>query len=62
MATGLSPFVERPRIERHRRRFSFYGLALVVFFLLALIGLAAILILILGLDHAHVVTEHFRIH
>jgi hypothetical protein len=31
-------------------------------FSLALIGLASVLLLILGLGGVHVVTEHFRIH
>ncbi len=59
---GLSPFVEPRQIHARSRRLTIYGVAMSILFLLALVGLVAILLLILGLENVHSVTEHFRVH
>ena len=44
------------------RRAPIRAAAVFVLCLLALVGLVAIVLLILGLGHVHGVTEHFRVH
>jgi hypothetical protein len=60
MATRLSLFAE-PGRRRHHRRPTSYGVALFVLVALALIGLLAVVLLVLGLLNVHGVTEHFSI-
>lgn len=58
----LSVFKE-PGRRRHRRWTpGLHGLAPFVVALLALVGLVAVALLVLGLLDVHAVTRHFRIH
>jgi hypothetical protein len=50
------------RLPRRPQHFAPYRLARFVLVVLALIGVAAIALLVLGLLNVHVVTDHFRIH
>ena len=57
------PAYARPgRLPRRRRRFAPYRTARFILTVLALIGTAAIVLLVLGLLNVHAVTNHFRIH
>ena len=58
----LSVFKE-PGRRRHRQwRNGLYGLALFLVATLALVGLVAVALLLLGLLDVHVVTRHFSVH
>jgi hypothetical protein len=50
------------RLPRRPQHFAPYRLGRSIVLVLALIGVIAIALLVLGLFHVHVVTEHFRIH
>jgi hypothetical protein len=57
----LSVFTEPGRVRHHQRRSTLYGFALFVFVTLALVGLVAVVLLVLGLLDVHEVTKHFSI-
>ena len=58
----LSVFKE-PGRRRHRRwRPGLYGLSVFLFAVLALVGLIAVVLLVLGLLNVHAVTQHFNVH
>ena len=58
----LSVFKE-PGRRRHRQwRHGLYGSALFLVVALALVGLAAVVLLVLGLLDVHAVTRHFSVH
>ena len=57
------PAYARPgRLPRRPQRFAPYRIARFILIVLALIGAAAIALLVLGLLNVHAVTNHFRIH
>jgi hypothetical protein len=45
-----------------RRHFAPYRVAQLILIMLALVGVVAIALLILGLLNVHAITDHFRIH
>jgi hypothetical protein len=51
-----------PGRRRHRQPPTFYGMALFILVVLALVGLVAVVLLVLGLLNVHWVTQHFSIH
>jgi hypothetical protein len=53
---------ERGRLPRRPRHFAPYRIARFILVVLALVGVAALALLVLGLLDVHVVTDHFRIH
>jgi hypothetical protein len=50
------------RLPRRPRHFAPYRIARLILLVLALIGAVAIALLVLGLLHVHLVTNHIRIH
>jgi hypothetical protein len=63
MVTKPLPAPVKPgRLLRRPRHFAPYRVARFVLGVLALIGVIAIALLVLGLLNVHVVTDHFRIH
>ena len=60
MAT--EPPAKRGRLPRRPRHFAPYRLARFILVVLALIGVAALALLVLGLLDVEVVTDHFHIH
>jgi hypothetical protein len=63
MATKpLSVFATPGRVRRRPRHLAPYLVARLVLVVLALLGVIAIALLVLGLLNVHVVTNHFRIH
>ncbi len=57
----LSVFKE-PGRRRHRQPPTFYGMASFILVVLALVGLVAVVLLVLGLLNVHWVTQHFSVH
>ena len=58
--SGVPDAIQRlPRRPQHFAPYRFGRFIVLVF---ALIGVIAIALLVLGLVHVHIVTEHFRIH
>ena len=63
MATKPLPRYLRPgRLPHRPRQFMLYRVGRVGLAALALVGVLAIAVLVLGLVGVHAVTEHFRIH
>jgi hypothetical protein len=58
----LSVFKEPGRRRQRQWRRALYGLAPFLVVVLALIGLVAVVLLVLGLLDVHAVTRHFDIH
>ena len=57
----LSVFKE-PGRRRHRRPPTFYRMASFILVVLALVGLVAVVLLVLGLLNVQWVTQHFSVH
>jgi hypothetical protein len=53
---------EDRRLPRRPRHFAPYRIARLILLVLALIGAVAIALLVLGLLHVHLVTNHIRVH
>lgn len=51
-----------PRLPRRPRHFAPYRAARMTLVMLALIGALAVALLVLGLLHVHLVTNHFHVH
>jgi hypothetical protein len=62
MATKPLPGYTRPGRVAPRRHFAPYRIARFVSIALALVGVVAIALLVLGLLDVQAVTDHFRIH
>ena len=62
MAARLSVFTESRGRRRNHWLPTAYGAALIVLGVLALVGLMAVVLLVLGLLNVHWVTQHFSIH
>lgn len=62
MAQRLSVFTEPHGRRRNHWLPDAYGAALILLFVLAFIGLVAVVLLVLGLLNVHWVTQHFSIH
>ena len=63
MATEPPPATaKRGRLPRRPRHFAPYRLARFILVVLALIGVAALALLVLGLLNVELVTDHFSIH
>jgi hypothetical protein len=63
MATKPLPAYATPgRLSRRPRHFAPYRMARFVLVALALIGMVAVTLLVLGLLNVHAVTNHFGIH
>jgi hypothetical protein len=62
MATKLSVFTEPRGRRRHHERPTSRGVVVFVILALALVGLVAVVLLVLGLLNVHEVTRHFSIH
>ena len=62
--SGVPDAIQRlPRRPQHFAPYRFGRFIVLVFVLVfALIGVIPIALLVLGLVHVHVITEHFRIH
>ncbi|MFZ0378967.1 MAG: hypothetical protein WCD11_06220 [Solirubrobacteraceae bacterium] len=56
----LSVFKE-PGRRRHRQPPTFFGMASFILVVLALVGLVAVVLLVLGLLNVHWVTQHFSV-
>jgi hypothetical protein len=63
MITKPLPAPAKPgRLSSRPRRFAPYRIARLILIVLVLTGVIAIALLVLGLLHVHIVTDHFRIH
>ena len=62
MAIKPLPGYTMPGRLAPRRHFALYLIARFILIVLAVIGVVAIALLVLGLLHVHAVTNHFRIH
>ena len=62
MAIRPLPGYTMPGRLAPRRHFAPYRIAQLILIVLALVGVVAIALLILGLLNVHAVTDHFRIH
>lgn len=62
MADEPTPAAKGGRLPRRPRHFAPYRLARLIVVVLALIGVIALALLVLGLLDVEVVTDHFHIH